>query len=348
MAEGQFHRNNHFVSRSYLKRWAGPDGRVTVYRLLVSDERVPEWKRASPTGLAFHEHLYTSIAGGVESDELERWLDREFETPAEGPISRVIDGRRLDPTDWTTLARFLAAQDARTPARFEEHFLRYEQQMPQLIERSLKSALRKRAEIIERGHALPEPPPGQDSSSFPFRVSVAPNSDGEGGQLVGEALNGRALWLFGIRRALTVPIQYLLRQRWTILRPPAGETFVTSDNPVVRLSYRGPEDYDLRGGWGVPGTDIMMPLGPEHLLYTQIDRSVPVRGTRMAVGLFELLKRITIENAYRHVITLAPDPGVSAIRPRTVDPDRVLAERDWWTNWHQNNAEAEAELRRPL
>jgi len=165
---------------------------------------------------------------------------------------------------------------------------------------------------------------------------------------VGEALNGRAMWLWGIRRALTVPIAHLLRQRWTILRPPEGRAFLTSDNPVIRLRFRAHDDYDLNGGWGVPKTDIFLPLGPGHLLYTQIDRRVPSRGSRMVQELYELIYRTTIENAYRQVIASHGDPEVEKVRPRSVDAAQVQAEREMWATWHQKQTAAELEIRSPL
>ena len=348
MNKDQFKKDNHFVPRSYLKRWAGDDGCVSVYRLLVSHPKMPIWKRVSVRAVAFHEHLYTTVAGGSESDALERWLDKEFESPAEDPIMRAVSDRRLSSDDWVKLVRFLAAQDARTPARFEESFARNEKQLPGMIESSIRSAMKRRAETLNRGEE-PRSPPGEiEPSPIPFRVTVRPNPDGEGGKVVGEALNGRALWLYGIRRALTVPIKVLLAQRWTILRPPTGEQLVTSDNPVIRLSYRTSSDYDLKGGWGIPGTDIMLPLGPGHLLYTEVGRPVPQRGTRMNSRLYDLVHRFTVENAYRQVIATSDVENVASVRPRTVDAAYAKAERDRWSTWHAEQTAAEIELQQQV
>ena len=55
----QFRRKNHYVSEGYLKRWAGSDGRVQAYRVLVSHENVRLWRPSSPGGLAYQRHLYT-------------------------------------------------------------------------------------------------------------------------------------------------------------------------------------------------------------------------------------------------------------------------------------------------
>jgi hypothetical protein len=71
--------------------------------------------------VAYYSHLYTRIAAGEESDEVEKWLDREFEGPAEESLHKATSEARLTPDDWRRLVCFLAAQDVRTPARFAEH-----------------------------------------------------------------------------------------------------------------------------------------------------------------------------------------------------------------------------------
>jgi hypothetical protein len=66
-----FHRDNHYVSQAYLKRWASSQKRLWVYRVLVSHTKVPAWKQASVKGIAYHSHLYTRIAAGRETDDFE-------------------------------------------------------------------------------------------------------------------------------------------------------------------------------------------------------------------------------------------------------------------------------------
>ena len=39
MTSIQFHRDNHFVPCVYLKGWAGPDGKIATYRVLVPHEK---------------------------------------------------------------------------------------------------------------------------------------------------------------------------------------------------------------------------------------------------------------------------------------------------------------------
>jgi hypothetical protein len=70
--------DNHYVPRGYLKRFAASHGRIWTYRTLVSHDRTSVWRESSIRGVAYHEHLYTQIVARGETDEIERWLDREF------------------------------------------------------------------------------------------------------------------------------------------------------------------------------------------------------------------------------------------------------------------------------
>ena len=101
---GQVHRDNHFVPQVYLKGFAA-DGLVNTYQVLVAHSQVPLWRRRSVKGIGYHEHLYTRLAAGRETDQIERWLDREFETPAQEPVRKAVLGEQLTETDWMHIVR---------------------------------------------------------------------------------------------------------------------------------------------------------------------------------------------------------------------------------------------------
>jgi len=56
------HRDNHYVPRSYLKRWARDGRKVGTYQLLVAHAQTPAWREQSTRGIAYHEHLHTTRA----------------------------------------------------------------------------------------------------------------------------------------------------------------------------------------------------------------------------------------------------------------------------------------------
>jgi len=75
-------RDNHFVPQLYLKNFATDSGEVLEYRILVSDPKVPIWKPVNVAGTGYERNLYTRIVRGEEADDIEQWLNREFESPA--------------------------------------------------------------------------------------------------------------------------------------------------------------------------------------------------------------------------------------------------------------------------
>lgn len=89
LSDRDFHRDNHFVPRLYLKLWETSPKQVWTYPILVSHEKMPLWKERSTRGIAYHAHLYTRLVAGQESDEIERWLDQEYEAPAEEVIKKL-------------------------------------------------------------------------------------------------------------------------------------------------------------------------------------------------------------------------------------------------------------------
>src|ERR1019366_2386905 len=137
----EFHRDNHYVPCVYLRRFAGTDGRIVTYRTLVPHVEVPIWRDRSIKAVAYHSHLYTRIVAETETDEIERWLDREFEAPAEEALRKATSDAQLEPQDWRCLVRFLAAQDVRTPARFIETLPRWNADIPRLLDTTVRGVM---------------------------------------------------------------------------------------------------------------------------------------------------------------------------------------------------------------
>jgi hypothetical protein len=149
-----------------------------MYSILVSHEKIPLWKKSSIQGIAYHTHLYTRIVDGRESDGVERWLEREYETPAEEILQKVTSNARLTPSDWRVLVRFLAAQDVRTPARLVENLQRWYRTLPGLLENTLEESVRKLESMKSRGENLPAAGSSL-AKDLPLRVKteIEPNKE---------------------------------------------------------------------------------------------------------------------------------------------------------------------------
>lgn len=326
----------------YLKAWSGDSDHLQSYRVLVPHPNESLWKARSPKAVAFHRNLYTRMAAGGETDDVETWFETEFETPAGKPFGRALNDRSLTPHDWASIIRFLAAQDARTPARMFERLRHWNETMPAFLNECLEESVNKLEEYSRTGIKIPKAPPADDLDLFPLRTIITPNSGSDDAVIHTQATIGRSMWLWSLKRLLTTTLRVLHNHRWTILRSPPGVDWLTSDNPVLRLNYSSPASYDFRGGWGSPGTEIMMPLSPTHLLYTQIGaKRVPVRGTVMTVDFATQIRRFTVEHAHRYVFSRTVDPDVPVWRPRTVDNAAFRDEREFWESWNALQVEAE-------
>ncbi len=338
MSSAQFHAKNHYVPEFYLKRWACEDGRVPTYRIVVSDNRVPEWTRKPVSGIAYHSHLYSQLMADSETDEIERWLDREFESPAEGPIAKAVSGGQLSPEDWTIMTRFLAAQDLRTPAR--------------LLEYLEKAAIWSQKFLREAGQVLrDEEGLARFRERFPAYERLPLRIYSEPGPLPGtirtvvRAIIGRGSWLHALRDLLTRRVELLHQHRWTILRAPRNLSWFTSDDPVMRLNYNDRRQYNFKGVWNSPGTEFVLPLDPTHILYARVgDAKPPKRGEVMPRAKALLVRRFVAEHAHRHIFALDSPSDVALLRPRTADADMFREEARQWTELHAEQSAAERRL----
>lgn len=338
----EFRRQNHFVAKVYLKPWETQNGRIWTYRILVPHSNVPIWKEASKKGVAWHAHLYTQNAVGGESDAVERWFDREFESPAHEPLYKATHDKRLTPDDWNRLINFVAAQDVRTPAWFAQRMEQWEKSLPALMKETMEKSLRRLEEAKPIGQQTREVPrlPQGEREGLPLRTFVRRSPSG-GGEIGAEIVIGRQYWLWAIKRSLTNTMKVLHQHHWTILKPPDGVSWFTSDNPVIRLNYLGTNNYNFNGGWGSRGTRIFLPLGPHHLMCTQVGSRPPQRGDRATVEQAQFVRKIVAEHAWRMIFANAPDDEVSVLKPRTVNSSAVKHERDQWANWHEQQLAAE-------
>ena len=309
----------------------------------MSHSGVRVWKQYSPKAVGYWANLYTRHAAGEETDEIETWLKREFEDPAADALGRATSDARLTPRDWNCLVRFLAAQMLRTPAFFARSIGRWQAAAPRLLE----SALRDSVEMLKSTKGLT---PISSSASFPnkdfapIRVTASMEPGKSIGQLRASVVVGRGLWLFHMRSLLTGAAKVLHDHRWSILRPCEGLTWFTSDDPVVRLNYRSNNDYDFNGGINRQCGEILFPLGPRHLLYTQIGSPRRPPKETLSRELTDSIRRIIAQHAFRMIFAAAPDEKVAELRPRVVNDDQFRKESEWQRNWHKNQTDAERAL----
>ena len=340
MTSANFHTKNHYIPQLYLRGWESSSNKVWTFRTLVSNEKVPLWKQSSIKGIAYYNHLYTRLAIGVKSDDIEKWFDSEFESPAASSIEKVLADEKLTPQDYTNLIRFLAAQDVRTPVGLLSHIKKWEAELPTFLDETLQESVKKLENARSNGIKLSN----QDNllaDYLPVNIEIEHRPDEENSLLKVETFAGRGSWLYTIKHLLTNTASCLQQHKWTIMLPAKGMEWLTSDDPVIKLNYYSSGNYDFKGGWLNQGTEIFLPLSPKHLLYTKVGDRPPQRGTRFSSEETILIRKLIVEHAHRLVFSTAADQGIEAMRSRKVDASQVESEKNEWELWHKNQLEIE-------
>jgi hypothetical protein len=341
----ELHVKNHFVPECYLKRWEDSNHKICVYRTLVSHKNVPVWKKYYSAAIAYQRHLYTRMVSGKESDDLEKWFDSEYETPANEILEKVVLNQKLTVKDWKILINFLAAQDVRTPARLYEHIERSNESLPKILESTLQR-LKKKLESDETIDVFKPKVTNQNSPLFPLRITTKPVSREKCKVIKAETYVGRTTWLFSIKYLLENTSKILFEHKWTIVKPAKGFKWFTSDNPVIKLNFIDPQNYDLKGGWGQNKGNIIFPIGPEHAMFVEIGSRAIQKGNRLSVDQTRFLRKIIAENANRMIFAESFDNEIEKILPRTVDCIQFKKEQIKLEKWHDLNKKLEMEYYR--
>lgn len=337
----QITHDNHFVPQLYLKQWSEDGKRIWAYRLLASNRRVPLWELRSIRGIGFQRDLYTEYVNGQEVDEFEKWMESEYEMPAQDALNKVIHDKPLTTVDWERLALFLAAQDVRTPTSYLESKTRWENTLPNLLENTLKASVNEIEAHMAKGETIKNID-ADSSQTFrkALKIQITPDSESRGSFISAEITVGRALWLDSQRLLLTKTAKALLNHKWSIVEPAAGNEWFTSDHPVIKLNYYKDNTHDLKGGWGNPKTDLIMPLSPRHLLFTEIGVDAPDRFSFSREKTIEI-QSFLAEKASRWIYARQRTRKIVQLRPREVDLKAFREEEEQLKKWHQEQSDVE-------
>ena len=344
MAEEQFQAWNHFVPRFYLKRFVCSPGVVWHYPLLVSHSSVHEWKRisiANDSAVA-RSHLYTVTADTAESDDVERWLAKEFDHHADEAIERAVSGNSLTKIHWRHLARFFGAQSLRTPASYVRHQQLWKKHAP-LFDEALQNLSQDLAQVGEQNSILEPKAVSESVKAFPLRATITPSDTAGVSDVRVEIPFGRKSWLWSLKESLRNdgPLTFLEGHRWTILNAPEGHSWITSDNPAIQMGLARDGKRNLGGGWNAQNTVLMLPLSPQHMLYTEIGVRSPQKYTTVSITQFMDLNSVIAKNATRSLFASTQNQIVQELRPRQVNLSAFEYEKQQWQEWHQNHSEAE-------
>jgi hypothetical protein len=335
-------RHNHFVPKLYLKNFATDSDEVLEYCILVSHPNIPIWKPVNIAGTGYEKNLYTRIVRGEEADDIEQWLNREFESPAKEPFQKVLADRELTQGDWKILVRFLASQIVRTPAFLIKNLPIWNRIAPELLDQKKKDFEASLRETKESGEKIIYNDVPHREYSF-MKIDRTELPDEKKVRFTRKLLVGRGLWFYMMKQTLTNTLKVLYKHKWAILEAPSGLGWFTSDDPVICLNFRTESDYDFNGGWNRERAKILFPLSPRHLMFTEIGansypRQVPSRYHA------RLFRRLIAEHAHRSIYSSAEDGKIPQLKPRVVDAKAYLNERALWAAWYEDQSRAEQAL----
>ncbi len=332
----QITKNNHYVPQFYLRNWSQDGKTVLTYRTLVSSSSVPMWEPLSIERVASHQHLYTIEVNGQPSDEIEKWFNSNFETPAQPAIEKVVAGKHLSREDYQLLVKFLVVQMVRTPS-WNNYLVN---KATELFPKTLESVGKKLEAILKNKETLPPVAPLVEPNPFQIHVQFSTGDSTNISYIEAEMFIGQKMWLAEIKRLLPRIIPVLNHHSWCILEAAPGVDFPTSDDPVVRVGFRSSDNYWFEGvGANQPNANIFLPLSPKHLLYTKVGKSQKSR--QLDAEKSNLLRQLIISHADRHVFSTSVIKGISAFKPRIVNAELFKAEQTAWNNWHESQREAE-------
>jgi len=121
---------------------------VWAYRLLGPSEKIDPWQLCAIKSLTKQRDLYTTFEGDQEGDDFEKFITREIEEPGQAAIEKVIDNFKMKPAGWYAIAKFVAAQQMRTPLYFVEWVRRINEDMLRTLESVLSELGQKSAAQI--------------------------------------------------------------------------------------------------------------------------------------------------------------------------------------------------------
>lgn len=304
----EFHKRHHFVPQFYLKNWSKDGKCIWMHRLIVSNNKVPEWEFKSIKNIAYYKDLYTGNIENNISDEIEKWFDKEIENPCKKIFDDIRVGRKIGKEKYLSITKFMIAQHIRTPKFFKKGIPRWEETIMDTIKDiNLKDKSLESTSYIDEEYI-------RFKKYVPIRVKTEESDKRKVAYKI-ETSIGKGNWLYAIDYIYNCIVPKLPQYKWSILQAPSGFQWPTSDNPVILLNYYGNGRYDFKGGWGNKGTEIIMPVTPSHILMTHVGESMPSY-QNINVYTAKVLRKFIIENADHTIYAKAKIKNIYKLRNR--------------------------------
>lgn len=250
---------HHYIPKFYLANFTEAGHKDS--KLWVTDQKQCKQWHASPSAVAYKKKLYTVEEGtDAEPDAIEKAFG-VFESMAAPVIAEIIKNKRLPGGDgYSILINFIAIMAARTPKMINHRT----KAITGISEKILGITLSEKehwygltSEMVDAGKLPPEMLEEENYDkmceffqSKKYKLDISQNSK-----------------IKLIMESADVFIPVLARRKWSLLVSDDISTkflggFISSDNPVTLVSrVKLPPIY--APGFGMPGTEVTMPLSKD-------------------------------------------------------------------------------------
>lgn len=339
--ENNITKNNHYLSQMYLEAWKNKDGKLEIYELLVPNENVPLWQPKSIRSVGSLDSIFVRIKNGKEIDDIEKWFRDKYETPTKKALEHAINNDRITVEESHCLIDFLACHIVRSPACIIKTLdLAKKDCIPIFEEKCEDISNFSEKEIL---NTISENKTDELNKLFPIKITDI-GSDNKNNEIFKiETIFGKQFYLWIMIHLLKNTSKILHEHEWGIITVDKNVILPTSDDPVICLNYNNELDYNFDGGWGRKNSNILFPISPNKILYTQVGVKVkPSMNVDYKTSLF--LKKIIVEHSFRKIISNIKDEEVIKFKSRYVSESEFKKEKKMWEDFQKNYLEKESEF----
>ena len=326
-------RNNHYISKMYLKEWECESGKVWVYNLLVSNKNIPIWNKEAIKNVCTYDSMFVRFSNGIEIDDIEKMFSEKYETPANEPLNRAKKGEKLSIEDWNAIIDFLVCNLIRMPSTLLKILNIDKNEFSKIFEEECEEFGKKLSSMTKNKFQNNNNENKDDlsyASLFPLNVTIEKNN-----LLKIETYTGKQFYLSMAMKLLDFVSSIFHSNKWGIITVDDEIDLPTSDNPIIFLEYLNGNNYRLNCSWNQKNVFILFPISSKKIIYTRVGKKVQPRYYAHKEQ-SNFMKKIIVENSYMKVISKNVDNELINYKKRSVSKKNYNEYHLMWENFQKD------------
>lgn len=334
--ENNLSRNNHFLSKMYLDAWKNEKGKVMVYELLVPSNQIPMWQPKSTKSIGKYKSMFVRLKNKKETDDIEKWLNQKYETPAKKPLEKAVNDMNLKKEEWISLIDFIMCHLVRSPSFIIRILNLARNECTSIFKEeceNLSFNIENKKEILKDNQNF-------FADLFPIKITDEGYIDKNIKNIKIETILGKQFYLWIMKYLLEKTTKILYKYKWGIITVDEKVKLPTTDNPVICVKFISQKKYTFNAELGKKNTIILFPISPNKIIYTKVGYNIKSK-IKVDYETSNLIKKIIVENAYNIIISSQEDNDIEKNTPRIVDKEQFIAEKKMWDDFQKQYIEKE-------